>query len=102
MGLLSLLGSRKPSQAHLLVEVTLRQGAEGKGQKAQRMVDWRRAVIRLLLVVPFLGVVALLMSSSAAANSNAQSQKQLFDCVNDGLSQQLTTYKDFALQRPAR
>lgn len=101
MGLLSLLG-RKPSQGNFLVaEVTLR-GTDGKGQKAQKMAGWRRAVVRLLLVVPFLGVLALLMSSSAAASSNAQSQKLLFDCVNDGLSQQLTTYKDFALQRPAR
>jgi hypothetical protein len=102
MGLQSLLGPRKPSNPSLIAEITLRQGAEGKGQKAQRMAGWQKAVVRLLLVVPFLGVLALLMSSSAAASSNAQSQKLLFDCVNDGLSQQLTTYKDFALQRPAR
>lgn len=65
------------------------------------MPFWRRHV-RLMTIAIAL-VLCLLLTSRVSAYSSRKPPKELFSCINDGQpEQQLTTYNDFAYQKPAR
>jgi hypothetical protein len=71
--------------------------------KQKDMPFWRRHG-RMLVVGAVL--VCLLLTSRVSASSSSSSKAgppELYSCINDGQpDQQLTTYKDFAYQKPAR
>jgi hypothetical protein len=71
--------------------------------KQKEMHFWRRHG-RMLVVGAVL--VCLLLTSRVSATSSSSSKAappELYSCINDGQpDQQLTTYKDFAYQKPAR
>lgn len=70
--------------------------------KQKQMPLWRRHA-RIMGALAALLCLAL-TSSRVSALGNAKSPPQaLYSCINDGQpDQQLTTYQDFAYQKPAR
>jgi hypothetical protein len=68
---------------------------------------WGRKAVLLMLLA---GCACLAYSQSVTAgsaqksgsSSNAGPPSELYSCINDGFDQQLTTYRDFAYQKPVR
>lgn len=64
------------------------------------MALWRRHS-RLMAIAALL--LCLLLTSRVGASSKKSPPQELYSCINEGQpDQQLTTYKDFAYQKPAR
>lgn len=64
------------------------------------MTLWRRHS-RLMVIAALL--LCLLLTSRVGASSKKSPPQELYSCINEGQpDQQLTTYKDFAYQKPAR
>lgn len=99
----------RSSKANKLTDFISSRGAQSSYNPKQKeeMPLWRRH-IRALAVAAALMTLLLLSSRVAAATSSTASSsegapKELYSCINDGQpDQQLTTYKDFAYQKPAR
>ena len=75
--------------------------------KQKETLFWRsRKLMRYTLLAAAL-VCCLVLLTSVSASSNSKKApappKELYSCINDNQpDQQLTTYKDFAYQKPAR
>jgi len=70
--------------------------------KNKELTMWRRHGIKLLaLTVLGASLLAFARHTAASAPSPGPPQ-ELYSCINDGFDQQLTTYRDFAYQKPAR
>jgi hypothetical protein len=84
------------------IEEGLPDGPEGNyNPKLKQMPFWRRHA--KLLALAAVVVCLVLTSRVSAASSSKTPPKELYSCINDGQpDQQLTTYRDFAYQKPAR
>lgn len=98
----------RSSKANKLTDINSSRGPQSSYNPKQKeeMPLWRRH-IRALSVAAALMTLLLLSSRVSAATSSTSSSKgvpkELYSCINDGQpDQQLTTYKDFAYQKPAR
>jgi hypothetical protein len=103
MSLLRLLPSRK-SYVHLSADgCTISDESKQSIQYNPKQKDMGclRSRISRLLVFPCVAFLALLLGAQLLAARDTQ-PSPLYSCINEGLTQQLTTYKDFAYQRPAR
>lgn len=74
---------------------------EDYNPKAKGM-SWNKCSTYLALLAVLLLLSALLSQGQSVAGTSAPPPDELYSCINDGFSQQLTTYKDFAYQKPAR
>jgi hypothetical protein len=101
------LGLRKNSSSAL--QAVAGDPSLDSQQKHKEPMAWklgRRAVLVLLLA----GCACLAYSQSVTAgsaeksgsSSSAGPPSELYSCINDGFDQQLTTYRDFAYQKPVR
>ena len=102
MSLLRLLPSRK-SYVHLSADgCTTNEESKHSAQYDPKQKDMGclRSRLSRLLVLPCVGVLVLLFGAQLLAARDTQ-PSPLYNCINEGLTQQLTTYKDFAYQRPA-
>jgi hypothetical protein len=98
----------RSSKANKLSDTISCRGPQSSYNPKQKeeMPLWRRH-IKALSVAAALMTLLLLSSRVTAATSSTSSSKaapaELYSCINDGQpDQQLTTYKDFAYQKPAR
>lgn len=102
----------RSSKANKLSDISSRGPPSSYNPKQKgEMPLWRRH-IRALSVAAALMTLLLLSSRVTAATSSTKSSsagapkeapKELYSCINDGQpDQQLTTYRDFAYQKPAR
>lgn len=70
-------------------------------KRKEEMPLWRKH--GPLLAAALLCWLVIGCVSSSAAPASRTPPQELFDCINDGQpEQQLTTYRDFAFQKPAR
>eukprot|EP00878_Enallax_costatus_P001272 GHUV01001416.1.p1 GENE.GHUV01001416.1~~GHUV01001416.1.p1 ORF type:complete len:485 (+),score=84.31 GHUV01001416.1:159-1613(+) len=92
--------SRKNSVGnHLGETVAQHQLLEDYNPKSKHTPMWRLYVYRMALGAM---LVAACMLFSRGRAAPIEPPKELYTCINDGFDQQLTTYKDFAYQKPAR
>jgi hypothetical protein len=73
-------------------------------KERKEMSFWRRHMRHTLLAAAVVGLVLLTSRVSASSSRGGTAPpKELYSCINGNQpDQQLTTYKDFAFQKPAR
>lgn len=98
----------RSSKANKLTDIISSRGAQSSYNPKQKeeMPLWRRHIRALAVAAALMTLLLLSSRVSAATSSTASSEgapTELYSCINDGQpDQQLTTYKDFAYQKPAR
>jgi hypothetical protein len=78
--------------------------------KHKEPMAWRTLGRKAVLLLLLAGCACLAYTQSVTAGSAEKSgsssiagpPSELYSCINDGFDQQLTTYRDFAYQKPVR
>jgi hypothetical protein len=78
--------------------------------KHKEPMAWKTMGRKAMLMLLLAGCACLAYSQSVTAGSAQKSgssstagpPSELYSCINDGFDQQLTTYRDFAYQKPVR